>query len=48
MHRELPLRAGIHWRSAGIHWVLESGTVSIGDVPVFIGYQNLAQAGDSC
>jgi hypothetical protein len=48
MRRELPLHVGIHWRHASIHWVLESGTVSIGDAPVSIGYWNLAQAGDSC
>ncbi len=44
---ELPLHAGIHWRCTSIHWVLESGTVSIGDAPLSIGYQNLAPAGDS-
>ncbi len=47
MHRELPLCAGIHWRRAGIDWVLESGTVSVGDEPVSIGYRNLARAVDS-
>jgi hypothetical protein len=24
IHRELPLRTRIHWRCAGIHWILES------------------------
>ncbi len=48
MHCKLPLHAGIHWRCAGIHWVLESGVVSVGDAPVSIGYRNLARAGDSC
>jgi hypothetical protein len=49
MHCKLPLRAGIHWRHTGIHcrWVLESGTVSIGDAPISIGYRNLTRAGDS-
>ncbi len=47
MRRKLPLRAGIHWRHTGIHWVLESGAVSIGDAPISIGYRDLARAGDS-
>jgi hypothetical protein len=47
MSCELPLHTGIHWRCTSIHWVLESCTVSIGDAPVSIGYQNLAWAGDS-
>ncbi len=47
MRRELPLRTGIHWRCTGIHWVLESGTISIGDTPVSIGYRNLAWVGGS-
>jgi hypothetical protein len=47
MHRKFPLHASIHWRHTGIHWVLESGTVSVGDVPISIGYWNLARAGDS-
>ncbi len=48
MRCELFLRAGIHWRHAGIHWVLESGVVSVGDAPVSIGYQNLEREGDFC
>ncbi len=48
MHCELPLHAGIQWRCAGFHRIPESGTVSAGDVPVSIGYQNPAQVGDSC
>ncbi len=44
---KLPLCAGIHWRRTGIHWVLESGAVSVGDAPISIGYWNLARAGDS-
>jgi hypothetical protein len=47
MRCKLPLRAGIHWRHTGIHWVLESGAVSIGDALISIGYWNLAQTGDS-
>jgi hypothetical protein len=36
MRHKLPLRTDIHWRRAGIHWVMESGAVSIGDAPVSI------------
>jgi hypothetical protein len=43
MRCELPLHAGIHWRHAG----MECGAVSVGDVPVSIGYRNLVGAGDS-
>jgi hypothetical protein len=46
MRRKLPLRAGIHWRHTGIHWVLESGAVSVGDAPISIRYRKLARAGD--
>jgi hypothetical protein len=47
MRRELPLHAGVDWRCTGIHWIPESGAVSVGDAPVSIGYRNLARAGDS-
>ncbi len=47
MRCKLPLCAGIHWRHTGIHWVLESGAVSVGDAPISFGYRNLARAGDS-
>jgi hypothetical protein len=47
MHCKLPLLAGIHWRHTSNHWVLESGAVSVGDAPTYIGYRNLLRAGDS-